>query len=431
MRKRNLIFDSLFVFLWRNYFGLLRPFLPDNLFEGREDEDPIGIEMSSIHLSHEIKRSVMLDCLRKLDIFPYWHTPTFLSNENELRQCSTDDEIEKTLMAIDANVYARWDFVDDMTKYWIDMPGSREARLKKFIKDLDHKKVKAILELIDDHRINSDNHDFDCFKSAIVTLIGSAAEVIPVFRSYIQFSDLDPAFKKKDWMDSTARTNMLAKLCQNIVKLVGGVDFQTNQPIDAASTAAMSSIDLDHLEKEGKEGVNPSDIAKKGDGAVRLGKAVAEHRLVPVGGNHHRGDDPHPCRGDDDPMKRMEEGQKDKNSHIVDLPPFLAEMEWIGAFSEAKWVPHKFTTLQVLFFVYFGRNAESFYMTNPFWYNGCKGNKNPNYFGKVVNRSRANIQAIINLLKSLCEWDPDFNLKDEHAALFHLCPREMCGVDND
>lgn len=165
--------------------------------------------------------------------------------------------------------------------------------------------MKAILELIDDHRINSDNHDFDCFKSAIVTLIGSAAEVIPVFRSYIQFSDLDPAFKKKDWMDSTARTNMLAKLCQNIVKLVGGVDFQTNQPIDAASTAAMSSIDLDHLEKEGKEGVNPSDIAKKGDGAVRLGKAVAEHRLVPVGGNHHRGDDPHPCRGDDDPMKRL------------------------------------------------------------------------------------------------------------------------------
>ena len=64
---------------------------------------------------------------------------------------------------------------------------------------------------------------------------------------------------------------------------------------------------------------------------------------------------------------------------------FLAELEWIGAFSEAKWVPHDFTTLQVLFFVYFGRNAESFYTIGPFWYNGGKGSKYPNYFGDHSN----------------------------------------------
>ena len=110
---------------------------------------------------------------------------------------------------------------------------------------------------------------------------------------------------------------------------------------------------------------------------------------------------------------------------------FLAELEWIGAFSEAKWVPHDFTTLQVLFFVYFGRNAENFYTFTPFWYNGCQGDRTLNYFETTVGRQAENIGAVMNLLISLCEWDPDQDLKDEYAALFHLCAREIQGVHND
>ena len=106
-------------------------------------------------------------------------------------------------------------------------------------------------------------------------------------------------------------------------------------------------------------------------------------------------------------------------------------MEYIGAFAPStKWVPHDFSTLSVLFLVYFGREAESLYSCSPFWYNGCRGSRE-NYFGIRDNRETNNLLAIMNLLTSLVEWDRDPKLRDEFASLAHLCAREQHGVHND
>ena len=145
---------------------------------------------------------------------------------------------------------------------------------------------------------------FDQFKTSIMEKIRAAAVFLPVFRHYCRFEDLEPCFSAEQWGNRGSRWNMLTKLCQNIVKLVGGVCFQTNAPVDGGSNGAMSSFELDHLDKDNKGGVDPSRIAEKAGGAVKLGKAVGLLGLaVTSSAAHHRGKDRHPSRGDHDAMK--------------------------------------------------------------------------------------------------------------------------------
>jgi len=122
--KRNLTVDATFVFLLKNYPGLFRPFLPDDLLDGREDADLSSIDPNSINLDHEGKRSAILEFLRTTRTVPVWYEPAFLAEASEIRQCSRDEEIKKTLAAIDANIYSQWDFVNVMVAYWSDMVSS-------------------------------------------------------------------------------------------------------------------------------------------------------------------------------------------------------------------------------------------------------------------------------------------------------------------
>ena len=141
-RKRNLILDATFEFLWRQYFGLFRHFLPDDLFEGHGDADLSSIDPSTIVLSHEGKRSAILDLIRTIDIVPEWYESSFLNVETEIRQCSRDEEIKNTLKSIDANILARWDYIKLVVQYWCDMVSTvaercfpvRRASLIRFTK---------------------------------------------------------------------------------------------------------------------------------------------------------------------------------------------------------------------------------------------------------------------------------------------------------
>ena len=63
---------------------------------------------------------------------------------------------------------------------------------------------------------------------------------------------------------------------------------------------AWSSVNLDHGERDDKNGKNPIKIARR-EGAIALREAVKKHILtVKCGCCHDRDEDAHPDRGNDD-----------------------------------------------------------------------------------------------------------------------------------
>ena len=218
------------------------------------------------------------------------------------------------------------------------------ARMKQFFADLRLKEVKDIMKHIDDHRPSDskpsrDGTTFDQFKTSTMKLIRAADDNLPVFRDYRTFEDLDPSFSAEQWGNYDPRCDMLTKLCQNIVKLVGGVCFQTNVRVDAGSNAGMSSVEFDHIDKSKKGNEGPAEIAKGPGGAEKFRKAVVDEEMAPTSSiAHHRGADPHPERGDGDfgaptkrfssmpPVKLFDRGDPNRYivSHFLRLIVFLA-----------------------------------------------------------------------------------------------------------
>ena len=122
MRKRNLILDSMFVLVWRKYIGLFRHFLSARIIDRYDDHDDLSsIDLGDLDLTHEEKRTSLLDFLRTTNIIPDWYESTFLSGEGEIRQHSTDDEINTAEMILDTKILSRWGFIREMLQFWEGM----------------------------------------------------------------------------------------------------------------------------------------------------------------------------------------------------------------------------------------------------------------------------------------------------------------------
>jgi len=92
----------------------------------------------------------------------------------------------------------------------------------------------------------------------------------------------------------------LASLISDFVKLVGKECIICSMILLSVVNSAWASVNLDHGERDDKNGKNPIRIAQR-EGAIALREAVKKHILtVKCGCCHDRDEDAHPDRGNDD-----------------------------------------------------------------------------------------------------------------------------------
>ena len=109
---------------------------------------------------------------------------------------------------------------------------------------------------------------------------------------------------------------------------------------------------------------------------------------------------------------------------------FLMELEYIGGFSKAQSVPFDFDTYRDLWLSYFGWDADDFNRNHAFWFNSSEGS-GKTCFGVKADRPEMTMQMVMYTIASLCKFDPDETLRDEHAKLYNLAGKDHFAVIND
>ena len=159
-----------------------------------------------------------------------------------------------------------------------------------------------ILELFDEQRDlpkgQRTEEEFLSFQTEFLRLVKLLSKDLEQFKAIVQWNDIsDITFEQYSGPNACS---FLGSLISDFVKLVGRECFVCNMTLLSVVNDALSSVNLDHGERDDKNGKNPIKIAQR-EGAIALREAVKKHILtVKCGCCHDRDEDAHPDRGNDD-----------------------------------------------------------------------------------------------------------------------------------
>ena len=159
-----------------------------------------------------------------------------------------------------------------------------------------------ILELFDEQRDlpkgQRTEEEFLSFQTKFLHLVKLLSKDLDQFKAIVQWNDFsDMTFEQYSGPNACTSFGLLIS---DFVKLVGRECIVCNMTLLSVVNGAWSSVNLDHGERDDKNGKNPIKIAQR-EGAIALREAVKKHYLtVQCGCCHDRDEDAHPDRGNDD-----------------------------------------------------------------------------------------------------------------------------------